>query len=272
MAWEVIDGKKVDKKLKSRNPEIKFDVLKIYFGREYPIDLEEARGVITMTAPKMGQIIDYGYEEFYTSLSTFVNNTTSFRSFLWDFGVDWNEISDFELFKIMYQNVDTEVSQMLLGGLDIKEFEPYEKDVGEGAELILYHKELDIEITENVYFHMSQYLRNVFQSFPEEKITTSETLKKWYIRKDKKDKEIAEKKKEDFSLGSSFQAIISSCVNHPGFKYKLCELDEVGVAEFFDSVKRLQIYESTTALLRGVYSGFVDTSGITEEAFNFMRE
>ena len=35
------------------------------------------------------------------------------------------------------------------------------------------------------------------------------------------------------------KAIISSLINHPGFKYKLHELKEVGVAEFYDSVKRL---------------------------------
>ena len=41
---------------------------------------------------------------------------------------------------------------------------------------------------------------------------------------------------------------------------------------FIDSVQRLQVYESTTALLRGMYSGFMDTSKIDKEQFNFMRE
>ena len=39
-----------------------------------------------------------------------------------------------------------------------------------------------------------------------------------------------------------------------------------------DSVQRLQIYESTHALMSGMYSGFCDTSKISKEQFNFMRE
>ena len=39
-----------------------------------------------------------------------------------------------------------------------------------------------------------------------------------------------------------------------------------------DSVQRLQVYESSTALLKGAYSGFVDTSKINKDDFNFMRE
>ena len=65
--------------------------------------------------------------------------------------------------------------------------------------------------------------------------------------------------------------MISACVNHPGFKYKKNELREVGYVEFFDSIKRLQIYEVTKALTHGSYSGFCDTSKIPKEDFNFMR-
>jgi hypothetical protein len=39
-----------------------------------------------------------------------------------------------------------------------------------------------------------------------------------------------------------------------------------------DSVQRLQIYENSTALLKGSMSGFVDTSKIDKDEFNFMRE
>jgi len=39
-----------------------------------------------------------------------------------------------------------------------------------------------------------------------------------------------------------------------------------------DSVQRLQIYESSTALMKGMYSGFLDTSKINKEELNFMRD
>ena len=65
--------------------------------------------------------------------------------------------------------------------------------------------------------------------------------------------------------------LVSSCVNHPGFKYKLEELKDMGIVQFMDSVQRLQIYESTTALMSGMYSGMIDVKGLGADALNFMR-
>jgi len=80
-----------------------------------------------------------------------------------------------------------------------------------------------------------------------------------------------ERKGEDIPT-SSLLPLISSCINHPGFKYNLNELREVNFVQFMDSVQRLQIYESTSALLKGAYSGFCDTSKIDKDEFNFMRD
>lgn len=272
MAREIIDGKKTDIKTKSRNPELEFDLLQMYFGRDYVIDLEDVPGSITITQPKLGDIINMGYDRFYSSLGILTTNTTSYKAFLWDFGINWNEISDFELFMALYQGVDTEVSKMIFNGLDITEFKPFETNKDDERIVFLYHQELDIEINENVYFHFSQYLRNVFQLFPEEKITTSKGLQKMYIDRDKRAQKREKENKNTPNITKSFQAMISSCVNHPGFKYRLEELDQISVYQFYDSVKRLQIYENSTALLKGMYSGFVDGSNINSEEYNFMRE
>jgi len=76
--------------------------------------------------------------------------------------------------------------------------------------------------------------------FPEEKITHDNNLKSWYISKDRRAAERAKKEAEKGKHKSfSIQPLISACVNHPGFKYKLSELNEVGVMEFYDSVSRL---------------------------------
>ena len=79
-------------------------------------------------------------------------------------------------------------------------------------------------------------------------------------------------KKPDDNSESNLLPIISALTNHPGFKYKLEELKQVKIYQFYDAVQRLQIYEQTHALMGGSYSGFCDTSKIDKEQFNFMRE
>lgn len=163
----------------------------------------------------------------------------------------------------------------MFGNIEFESFIPLELQHTDGKiETVLYSKKHDLEINEDVYNHFSQYLMAVFNTHPEEKKTDDPVLKSWYIRKDKRDLEIKKEKKErnmpdddSYSLAD----LISACTNHPGFKYNLQELRDVHVYQFFDAVSRLQVYESTTALMKGMYSGFVDTSKIPQSAYNFMR-
>lgn len=259
-----------------RNPKVEFDMLQMYFGEPYEIDLEDAMGKVTVLQPSMGDIIRIGETRFYQTLNIFTCNTTQYRLILWDLGIDWNKFSDFELFVMLHSQADPEVTSLLFKDLDIASMVPLMKKKSpddENGELVLWDNEKQVEINANVHNHFSQYFRAMFNTFPEEKITNMDTLKNWYITKDRRAAEHAQQeeakgKKKSFSI----QPIISACVNHPGFKYKLKELKDVGVMEFYDSVSRLQIYEQCTALMKGMYSGFVDGSKIKAEDYNFMRE
>ena len=261
----------------ARNPKVEFDLLKMYFGEPYVIDLENAIGTITVYSPTIGDIISIGETKFYQTANIFTCNTTQYRLILWNLGIDWNTFKDFELFVMLYQQIDPDVSKLLFGDLDFSKFVPFMKKSSledQNEELVLWNDEQQIEINSDVHNHFSQYLRAMLNQFPDEKITSSPWLKDWYIRKDQRAMEQVQKdaekgkKKSQFSL----QPIISACVNHPGFKYKLKELKDVGVMEFYDSVNRLQIYEQSTALMKGMYSGFIDGSKIKPEDYNFMRE
>lgn len=259
-------------KIKSRNPVISFDRLRMYFGDPYTIDFEDLRGAITIYSPTIGDIMEIGEKKFYQTLMLLITNTTANKLMLWEAGIDWNEISDFELFSMFIKTVDSDICKLLFGDLDLTKFERMGKQVDDEQVLVLYNPEADVEINELAYFHISQYLRTVFNIFPEEKLTKSGYLKEWYIRQEKMQKERDNKKDKQSDYSSVLQAQISSFICHPGTKYKLHELKEVGVCEFFDTLQRLQIYESATALMKGMYSGFVDTKHIKPEEYNFMRE
>lgn len=276
MARTVIDGFKKDLKLKTRYPELKFDKLRMYFGKPYVINLPSADGKVTVLVPKISQLLDLGEERFYNTLNIFTTNTTQYRLVLHraEPPIDWCEISDFELFISLYKQADMEVVNCLFDNLPLNEFELYAKQQPNGERSVtMYHMPTKTEINEEVYQHIAQYLRQVFMIHVEEKITKDPILKAMYYQKDEVAFERAKQKKEKGEdEQSSIQPLVSSCINHPGFKYKLHELEEVNICEFYDSVGRLRIYENTRALLQGSYSGMMDTSKIDMESFNFMRK
>lgn len=250
---------------------IEFDELQMYFGEPYVIDCESAVGSITIYEPSIGDIIKVGQSKFFSTLNVFITNPTANRLFLWEAGVDWNDLSDFQLFCSLYNGIDNEVSKLLFGDLDWSTFKLYNKEIEDQktSEVVLASVEHHLEINEEVYEYIHQYLQKMFNMKPETELTDDKLLKEWWIRKDtiNLQQKIKKGQKEEHSLKS----MVSACVNHPGFKYKKNELREVGVCEFYDSVQRLQIYEQTTACMKGLYSGFVDGSKIKPEAYNFMK-
>ena len=114
---------------------------------------------------------------------------------------------------------------------------------------------------------IAEYIRTLLNSHPKIEKAKGKTTKQWMIDEDKMNMAQRDEKNT-----STLLPLISACINHPGFKYKLQELRDVGIYEFMDSVQRLQIYESTRALMGGMYSGMCDMSKVPKEQFNFMRE
>jgi hypothetical protein len=255
----------------SRYPKLDFDRLQMFFREPFVIDLEDAKGTLTVYQPTIGDIVRIGEKKFYSTLNSIIGNTTQFRMMLWSVGFDWNEVTDFQLFIMLMKQLDADVLKLFFGDLDLLLFAPCEKQNPDGTKaLVLYDEISETEISEDVYQYFHQYYQTVFNMHPEEVITKDKMLKKWYIDKDIREAKRSEEKKTD-EKESILQPLISSYINHPGTKHSLQELKEVGVYEFFDSIKRLQIYESATALMKGMYSGMVDGKKIKPEEYNFMR-
>ena len=244
-----------------------FDRLQMYFGDDYQV----ADGII-ISQPTVGDIMTFGEERFNQVLNPFVVNPTSLRVALWQQGKDWTEMSDYELFYqliLQLQPPQNETS-MIFGDLDFTKFNLYKRQNEVDGELVedivLLNHEQKVLIDEDIYNHMSSYLRTMFNIFPKVEKAKGKTTKEWMIEEDIMNSKTRQETK------SNLLPMISFCLNHPGFKYKKNELKELGIVEFYDSVQRLLIYESTSALTKGIYSGFVDTSKIEKKEFDFMRE
>ena len=229
-----------------------FDLLQLWSGFDYKVD-----DYITIRQPTMGDIIRFGEKKVSASILPFVTNPTSFRLQLWDMGVDWNEISDFDLFIALSQELKKEDTSLIFGDFDFSILLPRENSIT--GEKLLIAPDGAFFIDEDKYMHIREYIRLMFNQYPKVEKAKGKTTKQAIIDEERM-KLLNIKKDEKSQNKSIYLPLISSMVNHPGFKYRKDELDKVGIYEFMDSVQRLQVYESTTALMKGIYSGFIDTS------------
>lgn len=248
--------------------EFEIDALQLYFGEPFSISSESAND-ITIYQPTIGGIIREGEKKVYSALNTLIANPTMYRLQLWNMGIDWNKITDFDLFCMLSTSLDQDATKLLFGDLDFQLFKIYQnKDEDGNPYFFLYNDVQNYLIDESTYQILALYLKTMFNIFPKVEKAKGKATKEALIWEDQTNFDLH--KNDPYK--STLLPLISACLNHPGFKYKKNELREVGIVEFMDSVQRLQIYESSTALLKGVYSGFVDASKINKEDMNFMRD
>lgn len=247
--------------------EEKYDILKMYFEKDYYV-----ADNIKIHQPTIGEIIDFGESRFWNMITAFCANPTSVRLELWNQGIDWNEVDDFELFISLTTSFPIENTSIIFGDIDFTKFNPIKTD--DGKLVIVNMAKPEIQIDEEIYRRLVRYLRVMFNIHPKVEKAKNQATKEAIIFEEEMNLKIALKKAEkEIWQKSMLFPLISAALNHPGFKYKKKELEEVGIVEFMDSIKRLQVYESTTSLMTGMYMGMVDLKGmdLTKE-LNWARD
>ena len=86
---------RVNKK-KGKIPNVEIDKLQLYLGEPFKLNDK-----ILILQPTVGELIRFGEKEAFSVIHIFTANTTSYRMILWDMGVDWCKITDFELFQML---------------------------------------------------------------------------------------------------------------------------------------------------------------------------
>lgn len=241
-------------------PLFEFDVLQMYFGDDYKINDK-----ITIHQPSIQEIVDWGEHRYYSMVHTLCSIPSDAKSALYDDGIDWEEISDFEYFIKVAQNYQKSETSIIFGELDFTSM-VITVDSTNG-QLILYDTVNDIKIDTYMYQKMIDYVRQMHQIVPSPEKAFNKRTKLALIEFDRAEKRKASQEKRK----SILQPLISAMVNSAGFKYKLNELREIKIVEFMDSVKRIQVIKSADALLSGTYS-MVDTKKINKKDYDWTRE
>lgn len=249
------------------------DVLKVYFGD--PIEIDD---YITIYQPTIGEILEFGEKEFWHIANQLCANTTSMRLPLWKAGIDWNKFDDFELFIMLTSSMTKDKTSMFFGDIDFTKFDVLQVPTDESEDtkelIMIYQEDANIQINKELYNSIVNYLRIITGIYPKVEKTKSKATKESIIYEEEQNIRNEQRKhKNDKWEQSLLFPLISACLNHPGFKYKKNELREVGIFEFMDSVKRLQIYENTMSFMTGMYMGMMDTSKIDlNKELNWARD
>lgn len=242
-------------------PQFQFDILRMYLGDDFQINSK-----ITVHQPSIQEIADWGERRYFQMVNTLCAIPSDMKSMLYDVGIDWEEITDFEFFIMLTRHYPQSETSILFGDLDLSKMKICQNT--ENQQMVLYDVDNDIQIDMYCYQYMIEYIRRMHNITPSVEHAYNKRTKLALIEFERS--QIAERNKN--APSSILQPMISALVNSSGFKYKINELRELKIMQFMDAVQRVQIIMSTEALMHGMYSGMVDTKHIDKKEFNWLRE
>lgn len=232
----------------------------LYFRRDIPINQR-----IILKQPTVGQILDYGEARYFSMAKNLVLIPSDIKPELQDIGIDYEEISDFELFCMLSSGMSREDTCLLLGDLDLSKFKPCINTTNN--ERILYDESSDTIIDRRIHLLISKYICKLHGFTQKVEHAANKFTKKILIEDDRQRKAMEAKKPYE----SPLLPIISSLVNSEGFKYSSKEVLDLGFYELRDSIQRISLIKQVDALQKGIYGGWIDSTKINKKDLDWTK-
>lgn len=241
---------------------IDFDVdsIFLYFGDDYVINDK-----IKLHQPTIGEVVDYGEWQYFSMIHTLTAIPSDCKSMLYDQrGLIWTEVEDFDLFIMFSQTMTPDKTGIIFGDLDFSKFRPYRHP--QNDEIILADKENGIIIDKLIYMRMMTFLRKLHNITPKPEKAKGRRAREAMIDEDRRNREY----NKDKPFKSYLLPLISAVKVKQG--YTKDYVRNMGLFEFFDDISRMQVIDSATHILNGMYCGMADLSKVPKEQFNWLRE
>lgn len=235
-----------------------FDEMSLLGGEKYRVSEN-----IVLCHPKIEDIRKFKEIPYFSNLDILTATPSQYKFQLFDLGIDYGEMSDYELFLNMYKSLADDISELLFDGVRISGFELYKDRNGD---VLLYNPSTKAVISELEYVVISEYFRKIHAKEKVVEKYGNQKTKEYLIERDRRKYERA----KDKEYKSVLKPLISAMVNNCHFKYDYETIGGMYIYTFYDSVKQIKRNVSHHHLMSGIYSGSVDIEKISQDELSFI--
>ena len=214
---------------------------------------------IQIRIPTVGEILD-DEQSYYNLISSLTAIPYQYMVQLDDLGIDFTQITDFQLFMMLFPSFAKGDMKALFGEIDLSDISIHLNNQN-GTQVLYSHKN-DIEINEFVYTQLVDTLRKVnnFEKFKGK--PGNEAARKYLIDKERK----RQKRRSNKPYEPYLEKMVIALVNSPEFKYNYEEVMDLSIYKFNQSFKQIQTRITFDNTMIGVYAGTVDTSKLNDRS------
>lgn len=210
---------------------------------------------ISVRVPTVRDILD-NEDEYYSAVALFVSTPYDMMAQLDSVGIDFTEINDWDLFCLMFRELQRRDLSLIFDDLDLSKF--IIKSNEKNGEIIFVNEELDIVIDRGIHTQITNFLRDVLNIERHDKKPANEEAKKYMIERARKKLRRQKRNKTEHQL----EHFIISLVNTAEFSYDYQSVLDLTIYQFNVSLRQIIKKVKFDKLMIGCYAGTVNTKTI----------
>ncbi len=219
---------------------------------------------IKICIPKVGQVID-NEDDYYDIVYSITSMPIDFMVQLDDLGIDFTEISAWDLFLLLFNGIkekDRIYLDLVFDGLDLSRFEIQEID----NEIVIRDEIQNITIDKRTHAHMASVLRKIHHIEQNRRRPANVEAKEYMIRRAREKMKRRKNRKYD----SNLESLIIAMVNTEQFKYDFEQTRNLSIYQFNESVQQVIKKIEYDNRMYGVYAGTIDPKELRQEDLNWL--
>lgn len=221
---------------------------------------------ISVHVPTVDEIFDFGEQKYYGIMQSLVSTPFDLMVELDDIGIDYETISNYKLFLLMFNSIKYSESDtsIIFPNLDLSNFK--EATNTKNGEYVLYDNVNDVVIDEMIALDICNAIRSIhFWEVPLGKAGNKEA-KEYLIQR----KRIKKKRAAKQPYKSFLNNIIISLVNTEEFKYDYESVMKLSIYKLNASWRQISKKKHWEQIMGGAYFGTVDLNKINLEKVSWL--
>lgn len=231
--------------------------ISLIYKHEWPINDK-----ISVVIPTVGQIVA-DEDAYYTLVSLFTSSPYDMMLVLDEAGYDFRDFDDYSLFLTLFGSIRELDTSLILGNLDLKNFELKVND--KNGQIILVDSLNDIVIDRAIYEKIAMRLRAIHGLKKNNKKVTDDYTKNYLLERARK-----KRGRKNSGERSQLETLIVAMVNTEQFKYNYETVLGLTIYQFNESVRQIIKKVDYDNRIYGIYSGTISAKDMKKDELNWL--
>lgn len=230
----------------------------ILYKREHRIN-----DFISVRIPTVREIID-NKTDYYTCVSLIISTPFDMMVQLDDIGIDFTTINEWDLFCILFKDLQNRDLSLIFGELDFADFQLAVNN--QNGNIVLLNSKTGAVIDRAVHGQICNFLRQLLHIEKNDKRPANEEAKRYLIDLNRRKQKRRKKNKED----SQLEEYIIALVNTAEFPYNYETTLDLTIYQFYASLRQIIKKVHYDNLMIGCYAGTVNIKEIDQSELNWI--